>query len=446
MNAFSQFQNPEDAQGYQDPQAQAQASSTANLEQQASQGPQALGKALQAQQQAQQAQQQPSQGAQGGDPLSQILQQKVKDYQDQQAPPVQGGRIKQLLTNFAGGVMNHIGFDNAQDRQNHDLSQILQLQNAKTNEDYKNTSAQRFETVPYQLPDGSSIDVTRDSAAKLQQAQIAANQRLQSSQVGAGARVQAAQIGADAKPPTEMQTALDAAGGDPQKALQTLAATQKAGKYPPPPPGSYIPVTDAKGNTTGWVNPKGNTYKPAASIPGVPTVDGTIPNKPTAQMRNVGAQAEVAVQGIPQVVQEIGDMKDELGPVAGRWNEFMQGNIGMDNPKFAGLRADLLMVSSAVALAHARGRLPENLRQEFDNMINSPKQTPENIQSVLGHILPWMQRMQNIGQPDQQSGQQPPPSGMAVSLSAARALPFNKGKSDADIRKDIESKGHQVID
>ena len=69
----------------------------------------------------------------------------------------------------------------------------------------------------------------------------------------------------------------------------------------------------------------------------------------------------------------------------------MQGKVGLDNPKMAGLRADLLMMSSAVALMHARGRLPENLREEFDGAINAPKQTPENLIAVLNHINQWTQ-------------------------------------------------------
>lgn len=129
---------------------------------------------------------------------------------------------------------------------------------------------------------------------------------------------------------------------------------------------------------------------------------------PTAQMRNVGAQAQVAADGIPSVINEISDMKAELGPVAGRWNDFMQGKIGLDNPKFAGLRADMLMMSSAVALAHARGRLPENLREEFDRMINAPQQSPDNIIAVLTHIQPWMQRMGDMGKAPGAGGKETP--------------------------------------
>ena len=41
-------------------------------------------------------------------------------------------------------------------------------------------------------------------------------------------------------------------------------------------------------------------------------------------------------------------------------------------------------------------------------------------------------------------GAQPQGSGLAVSLADARALPQNKGKSDAQITADIKSHGHEV--
>jgi hypothetical protein len=75
----------------------------------------------------------------------------------------------------------------------------------------------------------------------------------------------------------------------------------------------------------------------------------------------------------------------------GHWNDFMQGKVGLDNPNFAQLRADLLLYSSSVALAHAQGRLPENLREEFDHMINSPKQSPENLKAIIGRVDQAMQ-------------------------------------------------------
>jgi hypothetical protein len=178
--------------------------------------------------------------------------------------------------------------------------------------------------------------------------------------------------------------------------------------------GNYLPVNDATGATKGWIDPKSRHYVSVEDIKGANAAapGGVIPPKPTMQMRNVGAQAALVHEQMPTVISEIQQMKDELGPLEGRWNEFMQGKIGLDNPKFAGLRTDLLMMSSAVALMHARGRLPENLREEFDNAINAPKQTATNLVAVLQHIDQWTQA--NMGAMSGQSAGAPQAPGGAT--------------------------------
>lgn len=204
--------------------------------------------------------------------------------------------------------------------------------------------------------------------------------------------------GATVKPASDKEDPLDRQyadaiqSGDHETAARILKVKSdlaKAGQAPQRAPQTTV------------ILPSGEVHvaKPGEVLPqGTQNVAGfATQGRPTTQERNISAQAAIAAEGIPQVIHEIDQLGDKLGPVQGRWNDFVQGKLGMDDPKFAGLRADLLMVSSAVALAHARGRLPENLREEFDHMINSPKQTPENIKAVLNHILPWMQRMQQIG-------------------------------------------------
>ena len=120
-------------------------------------------------------------------------------------------------------------------------------------------------------------------------------------------------------------------------------------------------------------------------------------NAPTQQQRNVAGQAQLVHEQMPEVIANIDKMKDKLGPLSGRWNDFMQGKIGTDNPDFSALRADLLMMSSAVALMHARGRLPENLREEFDHAINAPKQTAENLKAVLNKVDQWTTKSMELG-------------------------------------------------
>ena len=120
-------------------------------------------------------------------------------------------------------------------------------------------------------------------------------------------------------------------------------------------------------------------------------------NTPTTQQRTAAGRAATVVAMTPDILQELDALGPKLGPIMGHWNDFWQGRIGANDPDFAGLKSDLTMFSSAVALAHAVGRLPENLREEFDHMINAPKQTPENIKATINHILPWMVKMQEQG-------------------------------------------------
>jgi hypothetical protein len=141
-------------------------------------------------------------------------------------------------------------------------------------------------------------------------------------------------------------------------------------------------------------------------------------NTPTMTQRTAAGRAETVVAMAPEVESRIDAMANKMGPIAGRWNDFMQGKVGSDDPDFAALRSDLLMMSSAVALAHAQGRLPENLREEFDRAINAPKQTPQNLKATINAMVPWLQKVQEQGQHSTGSQQQPsagsPPPGAKI--------------------------------
>jgi hypothetical protein len=92
------------------------------------------------------------------------------------------------------------------------------------------------------------------------------------------------------------------------------------------------------------------------------------------------------------------------------------------------------MMSSAVALAHAQGRLPENLRQEFDHAINAPNQTPENLKATINTMIPWLQQVQSQGerpgaqQPKNNATPPPPQEGDTKVNSAGISVKFSGGK------------------
>ena len=220
----------------------------------------------------------------------------------------------------------------------------------------------------------------------------------------------------DAKVPPEQHVPVLGDDGKPTFANYSRGAwTDSAGnqiKNPRP-----IPPPNAAGAVTMIVpGPDGQQrverLAPGQVVaPGSQTAAGVnAVSTPTTQQRTAAGRAQTVVAMAPEVMSRIDALAPKLGPIEGRWNDYMQGKIGMDDPDFAALRSDLLMMSSAVALAHAQGRLPENLREEFDRAINAPTQTPANLKATIQTMLPWLQQMQNQGQPNRQpanSSQEP---------------------------------------
>lgn len=146
------------------------------------------------------------------------------------------------------------------------------------------------------------------------------------------------------------------------------------------------------GSTATVVRPGSNIAPGAQTAAGLNSV-----NTPTMTQRTAAGRAQTVIEMAPEVLARIDAAAPQMGPVAGRWNEFMQGRVGAPNQQMAELRSDLLMMSSAVALAHAQGRLPENLREEFDRAINAPHQTPANLKGTIQTMIPWLQKVQEQG-------------------------------------------------
>ena len=103
------------------------------------------------------------------------------------------------------------------------------------------------------------------------------------------------------------------------------------------------------------------------------------------------------------------------------------------------------------------------IKSKFDNQgyLSGVTLTPEQMDSMMGLAvqqrgIAWQQARESGEQAGVEKQIQFPkdlapaagttaaPSGKTVSLKAAMGLPANKGKSEADVRKDIEAHGHTV--
>lgn len=189
-------------------------------------------------------------------------------------------------------------------------------------------------------------------------------------------------------------------------AAGTALETQRQGgrvalrKMPSPrgqEPGNFVPINDASGNVTGWFDPKSGRTVPFSNVsPGVRGNDGSaMPMKPGQLEDRMAKMANYTTGIIDQTEQVINKVANQLGPVAGRWNEFMSGNIGTMNQDYTTIRTWLGMLDSAMTLAHSQGRVSNLIFQQFQDLYGRSSQSPQNL---LAALRVGRQAMQMVGQ------------------------------------------------
>lgn len=111
---------------------------------------------------------------------------------------------------------------------------------------------------------------------------------------------------------------------------------------------------------------------------------------PTMGTRNMQQMSTVLQPRVDKLIQDTDQISGKIGPVAGRWNDFWQGKVGADDPQFAKYKDDMEYLSSAMAIAHARGRIPASVAEKFDTMYEAGKQSPANMKAALGVAKEWL--------------------------------------------------------
>lgn len=130
------------------------------------------------------------------------------------------------------------------------------------------------------------------------------------------------------------------------------------------------------------------------------------PNKLTNTMKTMKQQAQATLPQIDKALDETEKVAGLLGPTEGRWNDFWQGKVGVSDPAYAHYKDEIGMVSTAVTLAHARGRMSNELFEHFQQMFDAGKQSPENMIQALNVAHEWLDGYAKMGdeaQPQTQS-------------------------------------------
>ena len=106
----------------------------------------------------------------------------------------------------------------------------------------------------------------------------------------------------------------------------------------------------------------------------------------TAATKSMVESAPGVLKLSARVRQLVNAQKDSLGPEAGRWSEFMAGKVGAPNPEFTKLRTDVGLLTTKLMRMHVGARGGELMMQHFKDLIDTGKQSPENLLAALDEI------------------------------------------------------------
>ena len=129
------------------------------------------------------------------------------------------------------------------------------------------------------------------------------------------------------------------------------------------------------------------------------------PDALTSTMKTMKQQAKATLPQIDKALDETERIANKLGPAEGRWNDFWQGKVGADDPDYAHYKDEIGMVSTAVTLAHARGRMSNELFEHFQKMFDAGKQSPENLIQALNVAKEWLGSYAQMGEQGSASAQ-----------------------------------------
>lgn len=135
---------------------------------------------------------------------------------------------------------------------------------------------------------------------------------------------------------------------------------------------------------------------------------------PTANIRTQGQMSSELLDHVGKIRDEISSLgaQGKLGPLSGRFNEFMAGKIGAGDPAFTELRTDLGLFQTALMKAHVGSRGSEMMMEHFKGLLDSGKMTPEALDAAMNSVTGYLKTYVKGGQfvpPNRNAGGAPTP-------------------------------------
>jgi hypothetical protein len=101
------------------------------------------------------------------------------------------------------------------------------------------------------------------------------------------------------------------------------------------------------------------------------------------------ASKDPADLSISQLIDKL-DTEGKLGPVAGRWNDFMAGKFGAGDADYAALRAKMGLSTTAMMQAHLGSRGGAFMLEHFEDLANAGKMDGATLRAGINSEINYM--------------------------------------------------------
>lgn len=143
----------------------------------------------------------------------------------------------------------------------------------------------------------------------------------------------------------------------------------------------------------------GLTAKPVTGVGGEPLMP-----KLTSSTRTMIEAAPKVISFVDRINALIDQQEKDLGPAKSRWSEFMAGKVGAPNPEFTKLRTNVGLLQTLLMRMHVGARGGEYIMKHFTDLMDSSKQSPENMRAAMGELKQYAQDLIAESQPPTPNG------------------------------------------
>jgi hypothetical protein len=316
--------------------------------------------------------------------MHQILDQQAQALKQPLQPPQPGPSLLESLGTFGIANLKHIADENTRREQNYVIHQRNLAIDQHTNDmALKATDAQA---------------TAAGLAGKANLAQMMAQLRIlefQNKMIDQAHRYGREQVQDQLPMPKSPQEARmrEAGGYEPDPAHPSkmrLRQNPTTGAWEAPAAGS--PMAAALGGDTGTAAPSSGP-KPGESPADYADRRANEQKQalPTTSTRTMSEMAPKVLQLADQVEQSMKNI--QAGPLKSRAQEFMSGTIGVGNAPFTKYRTDVGLLQTSLMRMHVGARGGQQIMTHFKNLLDSAKQSPENMQAALGEIREYAKSM-----------------------------------------------------